>query len=165
MADPLSFVASILAVVGTADTVLRAGTELSHFLTDIKDAPAEVIQLRTCLQENTLLVETSKHYLQELTDSNTLSSTSREATDLSKAITLFTSSVKSIERELSSLVTIARRLNGNKSWGRIRWVLDGRRIGKAMHKLESVRLGLTAALVLVSRLVNPITVLTKHCSC
>jgi len=163
MADPLSLVASVLAVVGAADIVVRAGTEVFRFLADIKDAPEEVVQLRVCVQENTLLVEASKHYLEQLTNQNGVSSTLREATDLAKAITLFSSSVKSIERELSSLITITRKLNGSTSWGRIKWRLDGRRIEKALRKLESVKAGLTAALVLVGRLVDSITVLARRC--
>ena len=120
MADPLSLVANIFAVIGTADMVLRASIEFSRFLTDIKDAPTEVEKLRTFLQENTLLIETLEHYLEELKDYTSLSPASPGTVSLSKALSCFTSAIKAQEREVVSLASLAKRYNNvNRSWGRI----------------------------------------------
>ncbi|KAK5062597.1 hypothetical protein LTR84_004670 [Exophiala bonariae] len=63
---PLSPAASACAVIGAADVGLQAGTGSIRFLSDIKDAPAEVEKLRLGLQETTPIVEASKDYLETL---------------------------------------------------------------------------------------------------
>ena len=155
MADPLSLAASIFAVIGTADVVLRASLEFSRFLSNIKDAPTEVERLRICLHDNTLLVETSKQYLEELRDCNSLSPASQRNIGLSRALTHFTSAIRALERELISLVGLAKRHSGvSKSWGRIKWLLDERKVGQSLQRLENSKSTLTTALVLVGRFVD-----------
>jgi hypothetical protein len=98
MVDPLSFVASILAVIGAAETALQSSIEFSRFITDFKDAPAEVERLRICLQENTLLLETSKDYLEELEGCVSSSLTSSGIARLNKALAHFSSAIKALAR-------------------------------------------------------------------
>lgn len=156
MAEPLSLAASIFAVIGAADVVLRASIEFSHFLAAVKDAPADVERLRTSLQETTLLVETAKHYLEELKDCRSFSPASPQTVGLGKALSCFTSCIRALERELVSLVALVRRYDGAcQSWGRIKWILDERKLGKSMQKLETSKVALTTALVLVGRFVVP----------
>jgi len=153
MTDPFSVATSSFAVVGLADVVLRASKEFCQFLSAIKDAPTEVERLRCCIYENTLLVEDSKRYWEELKDSASLTSSS--ATTLSQALPQFTSALKALGRELSALDTLAKRHNGiAKSWGKIKWVLDERKINKSLQRFEVSKSTLVAALVLVGRSVN-----------
>ena len=159
MADPLSLVANICAVIGAAEIALRASIEFSGFLIDLKDAPSEIERLRIGLQENTLLLESAKHYLEELKDRVARPVASAELTRLTEALALFTSATRAFQREVVSLATVARKHQGvRKSWGRIKWVLDERKVGRSMHRLEESKSALTIALVFVGRFVGRRTV-------
>jgi hypothetical protein len=151
MAEPFSVATGSFAVIGLADVVLRAGKEFYQFLDTIKEAPTEVERLRYCIHDNTLLVEESKHYWQDLKDRAPLTSSS-STTTLSRALPQFTSALRSLDRELSTLVTLVKRHDGiTKSWGRIKWVLDERKILKSLQKLEISESTLLTALLLVGR--------------
>jgi len=142
--------ASSFAVVGPADVVLRAGKEVYQFLNAIADAPAEVETLRFCIHDTTLLVEESKRYWEELNDC--VSSTSSSTTILNQALPQFKSALRTLSRELSALLTLAKRHNGiTKSWGRLKFVLDERKILKTRQRLEVSRSALGVALMLVGR--------------
>ena len=155
MTDPFSMAASSFAVVGVADVVLRASVELCRFLSEIKDAPAEVERLRDFVMENTLLVEHSKQFLEEL--KRRPPSASALDVNLSGALYLFTSAIRALRRELNALAILARKHNGsNKSWGRIKWVLDERKINKSFLAFETSKTTLNNALALVSRFVDPL---------
>lgn len=93
MIEPFSVAASSFAVVGLADVVLRAGKEFCQFLDAIKDAPTELERLRSCIHDNTLLVEESKRYWEDLKDHASLTSSS--TTTLSRALPQFTSALRS----------------------------------------------------------------------
>jgi hypothetical protein len=150
MAEPFSLVASSFAVVGLADVVLRAGKECCQFLNAIKDAPTEVEQLQCSIHDNVLLVEDSKRYWEELKECASL--TSSATTSLSRALPQFKSALRALDRELVALATLAKRHSVNiKSWGRIQWVLDERKILKSLQKFEISKSTLVAALVLVGR--------------
>lgn len=153
--DPLSTAASAFAVIGAADVVLRASAEFVRFVSDIKDAPTEVENLRIRLQDTTLLVEASKAYLETLSNATTGSSTTLETRDPNKALSLFTSAIRGLKRELESLITIIARHHGaSKSYGRIKWLLDSRRVAKAQQSLETSKSTLNTALTLVGRFVT-----------
>jgi hypothetical protein len=150
MADPFSVVASSFAVIGLTDVVLRAGKEVHQFLNSIQDAPTEVERLRCSIHDNTLLVEESKRYWDELKKST--SSTSSSITSLSQAVPQFTSALRTLDRELSALVLLAKRHGGTtKSWARIRWVLDERKVLKILQRLEVSKSTLGVGLMLVGR--------------
>ena len=145
MADPLSLAASAFAVAGVADLLLKYSVECCHFLSEIKDAPTEVQRLLTCLQENTLLIETSKHYLDELASSRCPSTP-----DLTRASHHFSSAIRALDRELAALVALTKKYkDSQKSWGKIKWVLDKQKINGSMRRLENSKATLTSALVLV----------------
>lgn len=153
--DPLSTAASAFAVIGAADVVLRASAEFVRFVNDIKDAPTEVENLRIRLQETTLLVEVSKDYLKTLSNAATGSSTPLETHDLNKAHSLFNSAIRGLKRELESLITIIGKHHGaSKSYGRVKWLLDSRRVAKAQQNLETSKATLNTALTLVGRFVT-----------
>ena len=157
MAEPLSLVASIVAVIGAANAAIRTSLEVLRFLTDIKDAPAEVERLRDCLRETTLLVETSKSSLEDLKRSTSLSSSSQETLGLRQALTHFTSAIKALDRELISLVAIARKYNEvSRAWGRIKWIFDEKKVARSLQRLESSKSLLNTALLLVGRCVRAI---------
>jgi hypothetical protein len=148
MAEPFSLVASSFAVVGLAYGVLWAGKECCQFLNAIKDAPIEVKQFQCSNHDNILLVEDSKRYWDDLKESASL--TSSTTTALNRAFPQFKSSLRALDRELVAFATFTKRHNGNiKSWGRIKWVLDERKILKYLQKFEASKSTLVAALVLV----------------
>ena len=153
MADPLSLVASSFAVVGLADVVLRASAEVYQFLSEIKDAPTEVERLRRSLRETTLLVHASKQYLERSREHFSAGSTS--TIESTEALNLFNSTVRALNRELGTLVVLARKHNkSGKAWGTIKWVLGQRKIGSATQKLENSKSSLNSALALVGRFVD-----------
>lgn len=153
MVDPFSVVASSFAVIGVADVVLRTSCEVCRFLSEIKDAPLEIENLRRCIHENTLLVHTSKQYMEALKDQ--ASSESPSAADLSRAIGLFTSAIRALDRELGALVALSKRHCGaRRSWGTVKWVLDQRKISNSLQKLEHSKSTLNNALVLAGRFVS-----------
>jgi hypothetical protein len=151
MAELFSVVASSFAVVALADVVLRAGNKVYQFLNAINDAPAEVERLRCCIHDNNLLIEESKCYWEELKESVSLASSS-STTTLRQALPQFTSALRTLDRGLSTLVTLAKRYDGvTKSWGKIKRVLDERKILKTLQRLEVSKSTLGVALMLVGR--------------
>jgi hypothetical protein len=152
MAEPFSVAASCFAVVGLADVVSRAGKEFYQFLNAFEDAPTDAARLRDCIHDIILLVEESKRYWEGLKDHVSSVPSSESATSLRQALPQFKSSLRSLDREMSSLVTVARRYDGiTKSWVRVRWVLDWRKIDKSLQRLESSKSTLVGALLLVGR--------------
>ena len=151
MAEPFSLVASSFAVVGLADVVLRAGKEFCQFLSAIEGAPTEVETLRCSINDTTLLVEDVKRYGEELKQS-AASLTSSAATTRSEILLQIKSALRTLERELSALVTFAKRHRRiHNPWGRLKWVLDEQKILKALQKLEASKSTLIAALVIAGR--------------
>jgi len=153
MADPFSITASSFAVVGVADVVLRASIECCRFLSEINGAPAEIDRLQTCIKENMGLVDTLKEHLDDLR--TPASAMSLSAIDSSSALNSFNSSIRAIHRELNALRALANRYGlGDKSWARVKWVLDERKISKSLENLERSKFTLSVALSLVEGFVN-----------
>lgn len=153
MTDPFSIVASSFAVVGAADVVLRASVECCRFLSGIKDAPAEIAQLRVSIQENKKLIESLRKHLDELRDP--ASSISMSANDPISALDGFDSSFRALHRELNSLQKLAKRYSGvDRTWARVKWLLDERKIGRSLEKLERSKSMLGIALSLIEGFVN-----------
>jgi len=150
MADPLSIAASSFAVVGAVDVVLRVSVECGRFLSEIKDAPAEIDALRIYIAENRQLVETLKKRLEELKISPIL-----PTANLASAFAMFTSSVRALQRELNALQMLAKKYSRiDKTWTKLKWVLDARKTIKSIEKLERSKSTLSVALSLVEGSVN-----------
>ena len=150
MTDPFSVAAGSFAVVGVADVVLRAGKDFCQFLRAIQDAPTEVESLRCCIEDAVILVQDLRRYWQELKQSDP--STSSSAASLNQALPQFQRALRTFDRELSSLLTLAKRYKGSsKRWAMIKWVLDERKILKSLQNLEVAKTTLGVALVLVGR--------------
>lgn len=148
MSDPLSVAASAFAVVGVADVVLRTSIELRRFLSEIKDAPKEVEWLKNCLDDTSRLLNASKKCLQDLQNSTPLTTSSN--IDVTGAVEQFSTTIRSLDREFKTLITISKKHKlGNKSWARVKWVLDERKVEKTLQKMEYSKSTLTNALVLV----------------
>jgi hypothetical protein len=155
MADPLSLAASSFANIGVADVALRAGVGARRFLSDIKDAPAEVERLRKCVADNTRLVEDSKQCLEWLGSDPWSIRPSAYVIDLSGTVDLLRSTIRSLGREWDLLVKLAQKYGGtNKSWGKVRWVLDDRTIQKSIQRLEASKTTLNTVLSLLGRCVD-----------
>ncbi|KAF2785996.1 hypothetical protein K505DRAFT_205690, partial [Melanomma pulvis-pyrius CBS 109.77] len=148
MPDPLSLAASSFAVIGVADVVLRVGVECCRFLSEIKDAPAEIDSLRTCIKDNLQLVDTLKKHSDDLRDP--APPMSLPATDASSALDGFNSSIRALHRELNALQALAKKHSGiDKTWARVKWILDERKINKSLEKLERSKSTLGVALSLL----------------
>lgn len=148
MADPFSIAASSFAVVGAVDVVLRASNECRRFLSGIKDAPAEIATLQACVRENEgLLTELKKHF-EELR--SPVSTISPSAFDADPALDGLNSSIRALQRELLALQTLTRKHKGSdRTWGRVKWLLDERKVAKSLERLEKSKSTLGIALSLV----------------
>lgn len=157
MAEPLSTAASAFAIVGVADVVLRATVECHRFLSGIKDAPAEIKELQACLQENKQLFKALIKHLEDLRDLT--SSISAFARESSSALDGLTSAIRALDRELKALQISIKKYNGHdKTWARVKWVLDNRKISKSVEKLERSKSTLSVFLALVEGFVGLIII-------
>ncbi|KAF2474987.1 uncharacterized protein BDR25DRAFT_255524, partial [Lindgomyces ingoldianus] len=157
MPDPLSIAASSFAVVGVADFVLRASIECCRFLSEIKDAPDEISRLQISIKENKQLVNALKTHLNDLRDPASLISFS--AVELNQAFDGFNTSVRALKRELNNLLGLEKRHNGvDKTWGRVKWLLDERKVRKSLEKLEWSKSTLSVSLSLVEGFVDSLTI-------
>lgn len=145
MSGSLEFAAGIFAIIGVADVVVRTGREVHGFLRDLADAPEEIDRLCTTVRETILLVETVRQILDTFA--------SRKAADTTDQITaLFESALKSLQRELQNLRILSARFRGvNKTWSRVKYVLDERKINKIFSNLERSKGLLTNSLQVASR--------------
>ena len=146
MADPLSLAAGSFAVVGVVDVVLRASVECCRFLSALKDAPEGIGRLQSSIETNKALVDSFEEHLggqQGL-------AAALSATHAEEALKLFESSVKSFDRELSTLKLLATKYAGKKKlWGSIKYHLDDRKVNQSLRNMENARGGLCAAFSLV----------------
>ncbi|KAH7139279.1 hypothetical protein B0J11DRAFT_610664 [Dendryphion nanum] len=148
MADPFSIVASSFAVVGVTDVVLRLSAECYRFLSDIKDAPAEIVRLRNCIKDNDQLLVSLKRHLDELRCSAAMISPPTPASN--SDLDGLPASIRALQRELGNLKSLVKKHGGgDKTWARIKWVLDDRKVNKSVEKLESTKATLSLALALV----------------
>ena len=158
MAEPLSVAASSIAVLGLADVVLRAGNELHAILRAIKDAPKELEELRSTIAAINLLVEEADLYREELERSFRVPASVNSASSSTSMppAPLLSATLRSLNRQLSALVKLAKQHEGvAKPWGKLKWVLDEKRIGKYVLKLEALKTSLTSSLAIIGRYRNP----------
>ena len=152
MADPLSLAASAFAVVGVADLALRASKGVYQFLSDIKNAPTEIENLRSCVGDNIRLVEQSKQLSQELSSQNVPPTTNSFLNNSKENLELLKTVIRSLNRELDVLAKLAKKHAGaSKTWGSIRWILDDKKVLKSLQKLEASKTSLNSALSLLGR--------------
>ncbi|CAN9218439.1 hypothetical protein CUC08_Gglean001536 [Alternaria sp. MG1] len=146
MSAGLEFAAGIFAIIGVAEVIVRTGREVHGFLRDISGAPEEIDRLCTTVKETTLLAETVKQILETLA--------SRKPADTTDRITaLFESALKSLQRELQNLRILNARFRGvsNKTWSRVKYVLDERKVNKMFNNLERAKSLLANSLHVASR--------------
>lgn len=145
MSGALETAAGAFAVVGVADVAIRTGREVYGFLCSLADAPKEIIRLCDLIKDTTLLAETSKQCLDKLNDAKSPVTTCGAVTSLDV-------SLKGFNRELQSLRALSSRLKGTtRTWGRVRYVLDERKISKALENLERWKVLLGTALIMACR--------------
>lgn len=140
----LETVAGAFAVVGFADVLVRTGRDLYWFLCDIKDAPDDVQRLRIRIDETILLVDAARSYLQQLVTCTT-------PTHSVAVVASFQGALRGLDREFNSLRAVTTRFQGNiKSWMRVKYVLDERKIGRALRNVDRSASLLTTALTFAS---------------
>ena len=127
MSAGLEFAAGIFAIIGVAEVIVRTGREVHGFLR-----------------------ETVKQILETLA--------SRKPADTTDRITaLFESALKSLQRELQNLRILNARFRGvsNKTWSRVKYVLDERKVNKMFNNLERAKSLLANSLHVASRYMIP----------
>jgi hypothetical protein len=145
MSGSLELAAGIFALVGVADVVVRTGREIHGFLREIAGAPEDIDRLCVTVKETALLAETAKQLLDTLACRK-----SADATD--QIVGLFESSLKSLQRELQNLRILSARFRGvSKTWSRIKYVLDERKVHKMLTNLERSKSLLASSLQVASR--------------
>ncbi|KAF1842839.1 uncharacterized protein K460DRAFT_134979 [Cucurbitaria berberidis CBS 394.84] len=162
MSGALEIAAGAFAVVGAADVAVRTGREVYGFLRNLVDAPDDINRLCDLIRDTTMLAETSKQCLERLSKPKSLANTYG-------AISSLDVSLRGINRELQSLRLLSSRFKGTtKTWGRVRYVLDERKTGKALENLERSKVLLGNALILACRELSAIDLLhteslIRHC--
>lgn len=144
--DPLSVAASSFAVVGVADVVLRTCLKCQKFLSDIEDAPVSIENLRTCLRNNTSLVQTLKKHMQDI-DST---ASPEDRAELGPAIEQFNIAIRSLRRETDMLLVRCLKYSKMmKTWANVRHVLAEKDIRKTTERMEQAKSTLSIVLSLV----------------
>jgi hypothetical protein len=145
MSGSLELAAGIFAIIGVADVVVRTGREVHGFLRDLAGAPEEINRLCTTVKETALLAETAKQLLDNLACGKQVEGTDR-------VIALFDSALKSLQRELQNLRMLSARFrSGGKTWSRVKYVLDERKVNKMFNNLERSKGLLANSLHVASR--------------
>ena len=148
MSDPFSLVASSFAVLGAVDVVLKASVACCHFLSQIRDAPNEIRDLRSRIEENKVLIEAFMKHFHEVQNTATSSATST----MTEALKLFESSTNSFKRELKALERFRDKYTSKrKIWSALKYHLDDRKVTRCVRNLENAKSGLCAALSSVER--------------
>ncbi|KAI4696007.1 uncharacterized protein J4E88_000178 [Alternaria novae-zelandiae] len=145
MSGSLEVAAGIFAIIGVADVVVRMGREVHGFLRDIAGAPEEIDRLCTTVKETALLAETVKQLLDTV-------ACRKQPNATNHMVALFESALKSLQRELQNLrILSARFRSGGKTWSRVKYVLDERKISKMFNNLERSKNLLANSLHVASR--------------
>ncbi|KAI4933096.1 hypothetical protein J4E85_003499 [Alternaria conjuncta] len=145
MSGSLEVAAGIFAIIGVADVVVRMGREAHGFLRDIAGAPEEIDKLCTTVKETALLAETVKQLLDTV-------ACRKQPNATNHMVALFESALKSLQRELQNLrILSARFRSGGKTWSRVKYVLDERKISKMFNNLERSKSLLANSLHVASR--------------
>ncbi|KAI4652122.1 hypothetical protein J4E93_002319 [Alternaria ventricosa] len=145
MSGSLEVAAGIFAIIGVADVVVRMGREVHGFLRDIAGAPEEIDRLCTTVKETALLAETVKQLLDTL-------ACRKQPNATNHVVALFESALKSLQRELQNLrILSARFRSGGKTWSRVKYVLDERKIIKMFNNLERSKTLLANSLHVANR--------------
>lgn len=145
MSGALEVAAGAFAAVGVADVAVRTGREVYGFLRGVLDAPDDIKRICDLVEDTTSLAKTSQQCLENLTKLDS-------AVNTLGVVTSFELSLKSLNRELKSLQVMCSRFRGTtKTWSRIRYVLDERKVGKALENLERSKNLLGNTLILACR--------------
>ncbi|EAT77583.2 hypothetical protein SNOG_15040 [Parastagonospora nodorum SN15] len=141
MSGALEVAASAFAVVGVADVLVRTGREFYSFLGEVADAPEEIDRLREVIRTTVLLYHNSRRCQQDLKTRGA----SASAADVTSSLE---SATKALDRELRELSKTAKKYNGIKTWGNIKFVLGKDRVNKAIQRLEHAKTLMANALTL-----------------
>lgn len=142
MSACLEIAASAFAVVGAADVIARTGREVFVFLCDVADAPENINRLSTTVNEVTLLIETTQQCLKAL------GGRKQSAATLASLDT----ATRGLKRELQSLKLMCTKFKGkNRTWNRVKYVLDDKKIAKALLNLERSKTMLGNALLVACK--------------
>jgi hypothetical protein len=158
MSGAFEAAAGAFAVVGVVDVLIRTGREIFSFLSDIKDAPNNITRLTDSINDTVQLAQASKACLDSLHNS---------AAPLPKtgATLVLDSAIKALNRELQGLKSLTVKFKGNKTWGRVKYVLNDAKIDKATRYLETHKSLLSSALTLACRYVYDLPLSADYTDC
>ncbi|KAF2125913.1 hypothetical protein P153DRAFT_348131 [Dothidotthia symphoricarpi CBS 119687] len=143
MSGAFELAAGAFAVVGVADVVIRTGRDLYSFLHDIADAPENISKLSERINETAILAGAARQCFQKL---------DHHAKPLNGPTASIESALKALKRELESLgKLLAKQKGSHKTWSKIKYALDERKIDKALESLERSKTLLANALILAGR--------------
>ena len=151
MADSVSTIVNLSAILGLADVLCRAGKELFIFFTAIKDASKDIRNVAEELQQFIALLASVKTAVEQ-----------REASALAKDDELSWSGVikalKGCQIELSELSLFVAKSRPNQQFGKamnfvhkVKWVLDEKKLIQSCQRLERRKLTLITALTVIGR--------------
>ncbi|CAO2653070.1 Nn.00g024810.m01.CDS01 [Neocucurbitaria sp. VM-36] len=143
MSGAFEIAAGAFAIVGVADVIIRTGREVSNFISEVVDAPKQLATLREYLQEIEALAGASKQCLDKL-------NARAQKPFPSWVIAPLDSSLRALKREILGLKLHLSKLKGNKkTWDRIKYVLDERKLDRALNSIEQSKTSLANAFVMV----------------
>ena len=136
---------NIVAFLGLADIILRAGSKLYDFIAAIKDAPQEIRDLQQDLNGVNLLLNELKEHWSGL-------SVVQPRSCLNPLIDSCVSSLRIIYRDLDVLLTTTRKPDSSKriasTWVKIKWVFEDKQVAKLIRSLKRHKLFLVTAVAL-----------------
>jgi hypothetical protein len=146
MSGAFETAAGAFAVVGVVDVLIRTGREIYGFLSEIKDAPKNITRLMESIDDTVQLSQASKACLDSLR--NNAASLPKSGATLS-----LDSAIKALNRELQGLKNLTSKFRGNRTWSRVKYVLNDAKIEKATRYLETHKSLLSGSLTLACRCV------------
>ncbi|MCJ1382294.1 hypothetical protein MMC17_005407 [Xylographa soralifera] len=149
MADPVSTVANVSAMLSLVDVVCRAGKELFMFFTAIKDASKDIRKVAEELQQFVALLTIVQATVEQRETSNFTNGSEPSLSAIVEAL-------KGCQSELIELSLFVDKLRPNLQHGKaiklaskVRWVMDEKRVIQSCQRLERRKLTLITALSVI----------------
>ena len=135
MADPLSITASIISIIGAADTVRRTLNKVKT----LKNAPADVLALHAEISDLTVVLDDVNFYIADISETEEASTISRRLQCLAKLL----DRAKTYVLDLDSILHYQLVRNGSLDEGfkvsRVEWLRAKSTVESIRHRLRDVR--------------------------
>jgi hypothetical protein len=142
-------VSGVIGVIGMADVAIRAGRELYAFVSTAKNASKEMKKLGDSLRHLEFFVKATKDHFQSL-HCNQFSISTYE-----QLVTDAATSLEAIRQEILAIATPFFTVNSHdkpiRTWQKIKWALNDKRVSQLVQSLESHKMTLAIALIVGER--------------